>query len=1117
MATLPVGEDKWLDYVTENSRHANDLEKRVHVIELFKLAVEAEPNSVRVWRAYCDYFWSLYIASQSYESGWSDEERHMGCELFSLNAALSLWQQAYEAIQYRISDSHELWDQWISLESGLLARSRTAEGIRRITYLYTDRLQVPHVTRDNTAQAFSEFLSTYNKAAWEETMQSITANPKSQEAKKLTEDRDMFELKLKEASREGKDEVYRNLLKEYLEWECAQSKRSNKQAEATGDLCRGLYARALTGVFAFDDTIWNEYVRFLSTSGTYAQSPQGMVDVLRRAVDHCPWSGAIWSRYILTAEDAKLPFNEIEQIKHKATSNPELYKNGMAALLDMYAGWCGFLKRKAMDLNATDEDVDIADMGLRAALEFVDQAKHRYGDSYRGDPNFRLERIYIQYLTEKKRNVDEARSEWHKLAEKQLYADSYDFWLNYYLWEMMIFASNGKDRSPTPSTAAIGLRVPSVATAVLGRAIKRKSLDWPERVIDVYVQHCNDYELPSTVRIAIDTVYETRKEVTKRREREAAQAAEYYAAQAQEQQAAHAAQTVDADSTSSSKRKREEEADAADVTSSKRPKSEVAEADTALKQQSLKRDRENTSVLVSNIPAETTKTKIRQYFKEYGHIVDVTDPAIDPQDNTQTVMVEFRTPEEAQSALLRDGKYFGTAQISVQPGTDLTVYVTNYPPTADKAYIGNLFKDCGEILGIRMPSLKGNVRRRFSYVTFRDRSASSKATQKHGTVLEGKFKLMAMYSDPTRAKKREGAIEEGRELHITNLDPSAVEDDVQKAFSKYGTVKRISIPRNKAGKGHGAAYVEMETREQARTAASELDKAKLRSSIMTVQISTPSNFKRTAAVSKEGASPAPSRDEEGDEMMADSNGDGVARQAGPSRAEIASRTIALLGIPDTVNDARVKEIVDKVGGFKSLILQPSHGGAKIEFEDEPSAGRAMLQLDGYILDGRKLRTGSVEKLKHSKGEIRTEKIVYGVGGKKQADKRAASKNTDSGAPFVPPSTTIKRPVLGNKGGAKRGLGFMTKAVSAGGSRQGEAAASQPEAKVNGATGGGETEAMKPMKSNADFKALLLGGTITAAAAAGAATPAAATTTTTNTSKEEGVGRNGNGQAGQGHN
>ncbi|KAK1713145.1 RNA recognition domain-containing protein [Colletotrichum lupini] len=1087
MATLPVGEDKWLDYVAENSRHANDLEKRVHVIELFKHAVEAEPNSVKVWRAYCDYFWSLYVDSQSYEAGWPDEERRMGCELFSLNAALSLWQQGYEAILFRINDSHELWNRWISLESGLLARSRTAEGIRRITFLYTDRLQVPHVTRDSTMQDFSEFLSTYNKAAWEETMQGITANPKSQEAKKLTEDRDDYEFKLRQASREGKDEAYRNLLRGYLEWECAQSKRSNKQAEATGDLCRGLYARALTGTFAFDDTTWNEYVRFLSTSGTYAQSPQGMVDVLRRAVDHCPWSGAIWSRYILTAEDAKLPFNEIEQIKHKATSNPELYKNGMTALIDMYAAWCGFLKRKAMDLNATDEDVDVADMGLRAALESLEEAKHRYSDSYRGDPNFRLERIYIQYLTEKKRNVDEARSEWHKLAEKQLYADSYDFWLNYYLWEMMVFAANGKDRSPTPSTAAIGLRVPSVATAVLGRAIKRKSLDWPERVIDVYVQHCNDYELPSTVRIAIDTVYESRKEVAKRREREAAQAAEYYAAQ-QEQQNAYAVQAVDDDASSSSKRKREAETDTADDTTNKRPRSEATEAETALKNQSLKRDRENTSVLVSNLPAETTKTKIRQYFKEYGHIVDVTDPAIDPSDNTQTVMVEFRTPEEAQSALLRDGKYFGPAQINVKPGTDLTLFVTNYPPTADKAYIASLFKDCGEILSIRMPSLKGNVRRRFSYVTFRDRSASAKATAKHGTLLDGKFKLSAMYSDPSRAKKRDGAIEEGRELHVTNLDPAASEDDVHKVFEKYGTVKRVSIPKNMAGKGHGAAYVEMGTKEEAEKAASGLNNVNFRGNVIAVQVSTPSIYKRSAAVSKDGASPAPSRDDDGDATMGDSNGDATGLQGGPSRAEIASRTIALLDIPDTVNDARVKEIVEKVGGFKSFVLQPSHGGAKIEFEDEPSAGRAMLQLDGYVLDGRKLRTGSVEELKRAKGEFRTEKIVYGTGGKKQTDKTAAPKKAGTGPAFIPPSTAVKRPVLG---GAKRGgLGFMPKALSV---REGGPAANpQPESKVNGA--GVETETRKPMKSNADFKALLM-----------------STTTTTNAPKDgESVGENGSG-------
>ncbi|CRK23671.1 hypothetical protein BN1708_018047, partial [Verticillium longisporum] len=110
---LPVGEDRWVDYVAEHSRQANDLEKHVHVIELFKLAVDAEPSSLKIWRAYCDHFWSLYVDCQSGETGWSEEEQHMSRDIFSLNAALSLWQQGYEAIQYRISDSHELWDRWI--------------------------------------------------------------------------------------------------------------------------------------------------------------------------------------------------------------------------------------------------------------------------------------------------------------------------------------------------------------------------------------------------------------------------------------------------------------------------------------------------------------------------------------------------------------------------------------------------------------------------------------------------------------------------------------------------------------------------------------------------------------------------------------------------------------------------------------------------------------------------------------------------------------------------------------------------------------------------------------------------------------------------------------------
>ncbi|KAH6667025.1 hypothetical protein F5X68DRAFT_271272 [Plectosphaerella plurivora] len=1044
--SLPVGEDKWLDYIAEHNREATDLEKRVNVIELFKLAVDAEPSSLKVWCAYCKYFWSLHVDSQSGDAGWSDEDQLMGREIFSLNAALSLWQQGYEAIQYRINDSHELWDTWISLERGLLDRTRTPEGLRRITHLYSDRLQVPHVTHKDTSQAFSGFLSTYNNAAHEETMQSITE--KSQDAMRLVENRDELEEQLRNAQQRAADDEYRDTLKTYVEWEVAQSKRSSKHMEASGDLCRGLFSRALTGVFAFDEGMWSDYIRFLSVSGAFAQAPLAMLDVIRRAVDHCPWSGALWSRYILSAEEARLPFHDIEQIKHKATSHPDLYKNGLSALLDIYAGWCGFLKRTAMDLNATDEAVDVADMGLPNALESVEQARRRYAPEYRGDPAFRLERIYIQYLTEKKRCVDEAREQWYTMAENQLYADSYDFWLQYYLWEMMVFASNGKDRSPTPSTAAVGLRVPSLATSVLGRAVKKKSLDWPERIMEVYMQHCNDYELPSVVRNATDIVSEVRKEVKKRRDTEQQQAAELYAAQFPQQ--VQPAESASGESPSASKRKRGdgEDPDATAETANKRQKNHGEDGRTTEGGQRPKRDRENTSVLVMNIPAEVTQTKIRQYFREYGHINSIATVQ-DASGDTQTVFLEFRTPEEAQSALLRDGKYMGEAQIAVQPGTDLTVYATNYPPTFGPDDIRKLFKDCGDIISIRMPSLKGNVRRRFSYITFRTLDASTKATQKTGMSFQGGFKL---------AKKREGAVEEGRELHVTDLDPAASEDDLKSVFSKFGNVLRVSIPRNKAGKAHGTAYVELETKVQAESAASELNKTKFRNTIMSVRVSTPMTFKRSAATSNDRAStPAgSSKDNEGDESMPDLNGgtDPEVISKDSSHQDVADRTIALLDIPDTVNDARMKTIVQPLSGFKSLVLQPSHGGARVEFEDPASAGRAALQLDGYVLDGRKLRTGTLDELRHGKGEVRTDMIQYGVGRKDNKTKAASNTN------FAP--STVKRPVLG-KGGAKRGLGFVSKKSTA------------APSKTNGVAKEGDStaEQSKPMRSNADFKAMFV--------------------------------------------
>lgn len=1104
----PVGEDNWVDFVDHQLRGTTDLESRVKVIETFRRAVQAEPGSLKVWMAYCEYFWSLYSDCQpGSDAGWPIEEQHVGRETFTLDHALNLWQEGYEAVQYRLSDSHQLWNRWVSLEMELLARTATEAGVRRITHLYKNRLAVPHAAWDNTSQMFSSFLSEYNRANYESEMLHVTAN--AREAKRLYELRDPWEMKLNQAQKAGDIQGMKAIMTEYIDWEIRQTKnKKDHNTLANIRICLGLFSRALTGIMSSHEETWLNFLVFVSTWHSDIKMNRvklpsailpNMLDVLQRAVHHIPWSGTVWARYILAAEEAGLGFTDIERIKHAATSCAQLDRDGMGGVLEMYSAWCGYLKRTAMNPNATEEAVDLAEVGLPSALEDVRHwGKRRYGDAYQGDPNFRLEKILIQFLTEKKDDIDEARAVWEQLSVMPLHANSYDFWLAWFLWEMLVFASTkSKNRSPTPATLAQGLRVPSFATRVFIKALKVRTLDWPERIMDVYLQHCNDYELAETLREAQDTIYKTRKGVARRREREAAQA---QAAQQAQAQAAYEAQVqaqapapaqhqpqpyeqqqqsyqqqqpqdhlmTDAPQSSSSpgsKRKREDgPVDQADD-SAKRAKSE-----TITGAAELKRDRENTSVFVRNLPEGITQTKLRQFFREYGHINNID---LQKSEGAPAVaLMEFKTPDDARTALLRDGKYLGESVIQVSPATDCTLFVTNYPPEADEQYIRDLFKHCGDIHSIRFPSLKYNTKRRFCYVSFRDRSFAAAATQLDGKPLEGgKYKLQAKFSDPGHKQVRQGAQAEERELHVNNLPRAASEEDVEGLFQKAGNVVSVRLTRNMAGVSTGTAFVVMETKEQAAKAIEILDKVIFGNHPLKVEVSKPPTRKTTATSRADGEA------EGSPESTA--SGSGSSHVSGP---EIAARTIAILGIPDTMNDARVRSIVAPIGTISKLVLHPQHGGAVVEFADAATAGKASLVINSTEIEGgKKLRVGSVNQLFKEKAEKRVDRIdlPHQQPQKKQDDSKA-SKKGKTAAELMPPPPPIRRPPVLGKAGAKRGLGFVVPVSKA----QKEQAAkdgsgSEQQQQVNG-TGPSSSSAAAPappvaQKSNADFKKMFLEG------------------------------------------
>lgn len=974
----PTGEEGWLALADETKRNASDLEKCVEVVECYKRAIALEPCSIKIWLAYCEWFWSLYEKCQNSTTGWSEEEYELGKEIFNLETALDIWQQGAHATKYRLNDSNELWNRWISIELQSLSDSSDQEKINHIRNLFNDRLQTPHATWDDTSQIFSTFLTNFSESTWEASMVEVTKIAK--EAKDMYGQREKFELKLKKAVESGSSEAVKTEMLDYLSWEQNQAFKKNKKRNfsKTLNLCVALFERALTSTqLAFDPTVWEDYIVFLLSSKpdfSDADLPS-IISICYRGTSHCPWSGALWARYILCAEMEPLPFASIEQIKHTATNTRDLDRDGMNDVILFYIAWCGYLKRRTLIEGATDEDHDLAEMGLPTALEDVTQwGIRRIGKSWKGDPYFRIETILIQNLTER-HALDEARELWQGLVAT--HADSYDFWHQYYQWEMIV-----RDTKEPPT----------LATAVLAQAVRHKTLDWPEKMMEVYVKHCNNHEKANVVLQAINLVHRVARGVAKRREREAAVYQTEFVNLGAEKEGCTS--PIDQESNpETQKRKRGTEEEEETGGSSKKIK--IFDQTTVL-EQNLKRDRENTTVIVTNLPPEVTQTKVKNYFKEYAHINSLLLKT-EVDKKSSIALIELRTREDVQSALLKDRKYFGDRQISVMPATGLTLYVTNFPPTADDNYFQNLFKDCGEILSIRWPSVKYRTSRRFVYISFRTSQAAEAAVQLNGLSLGSIYRLYIAYSNPNIKKEREGATAEGREIHVTNLDTSLTEEDVNEIFSKYGTVQRVNILKKLSGKSKGAAFIVFETKEQASTAL-ELDKTKLKSSILTVEISKERNYKPTATiVNKDSQTPSvdssfitsPRKDHE-------TNHRNLIESKAPSSSEIAKRTITLLNIPDTINDARIRLLCSSFGEITRLVLRPDHQGAIIEFGNSLSASNAILGLENYeILPGRRLRTG----------------ILKDLFAEKDVDKVQTSQAKKPAIKLMQPLAKIQRPTL----------------------------------------------------------------------------------------------------------
>ena len=1048
-ARFQVGEELWIQWLQDECMIAQTTEDRIAVIELCKKAVEEEAGSSLIWRFYGDWMWILYkiahdidevyedcsletdpVLSQVVTSQtWTEEDTIAGPEIFQWQPMIEVWKQGVQATQWHIDSSHAVWDPYLDLQVYNHDANKSEENFRHVWRSFSDRLKQPHLTWDDTLQAFSRFVSM--NCDNNEQYEQVIVDEKKKASKGIYEKdlRQERELNLQQAAENGDTTTEWSLMAEYLEWESAQHKKKSAPP-FSHDMFAALCERANLK-FPAEVDFWEAHIELMMEKPRTREILLGVAD---RATRHCPWSGELWARRLYCMEAAKKPFDDLETVKHLATSTGLLEEVGnMEELIKVHLAWCGYLRRQAFAPSSSEDERDVAHVAIRSAIEDVKKiGEKKFGPGFKGDPLFRIEKIYLKFLTQAG-NFEACREWWHKLMLS--HGDSYEFWNVYYLWEMNIW---GVERGRAEATGA-AFPSPERATGLLQRAIRRPNLDWPEKLIDAYIHHCAQHESIDRFQEANTEARRASKQVAKRRAKEMAEAATV-----QQQNPTHHSATVTSEpmaevASETNKRRHESDHSTNDENDHKRLK--VSEGDTNVGSPTAassssataqaKRDREHTTVVVKHLPADITEFKVRKFFQDCGDILSLS--LVAPDDGTEaSATIEFESAEDVLTAQTKGMKVFEGRQIDVQVGTGTTLWVTNYPPEADENYIRQLFKPYGDIVEVRFPSLKYSTHRRFCYVQFLTSSQAQAATALDGKALGGRLVLSAKISDPSVRKDRKGAVHEGREVYVSNVEWSASEADIKAAFGKFGSVENVRIPRNMVGKSKGTAFVVFSNKEEAQSAL-EMNLKDFRGRVLTVELAVPNakgaKTRSTAIVDNENKSRSrlTSHDSSQDPdhpMTGTSPGpDAEVPATNTKMSPPSARTVALLNLPDTVNDSRVRALVEPHASVKMISLRPDHQGAIVELEREADVGKVHMAIEGTEIQGKKISVGKVSELMRMKPAVKANGVEN-----KESEKSASSKSLMTGPPF-------KRPRAGKTAGPKRGgrggLGFQRSGRSTG--------------------------------------------------------------------------------------
>ncbi|KAH9980057.1 hypothetical protein BGW80DRAFT_1454599 [Lactifluus volemus] len=757
------GDDVWLPLIQDKKATVdiNSVEDVLSVLQTYERA-EEDYLSIPLLRQHIDFLIDRHTHFSSTDASPVLPEHPFSTE-WTREALRNIVVQGIG----HITKGHLLWDalrDWeIDNLSTVLSDERPA-AIVEIEDMYLKRLQQCHSTNEDTFQSYSTFTTNYKAPQAYETL-LVNASKIRGKSRKAYEWREPYETALEQSG--NSLYAYQN----YVAYELRAKQPdlsilSNIHERAIAEAAR----RRASGEVGVEEALRLWWASYVDSMRRHDAPLEQQLSLFQRSVRSIPGSGEQWARYIrfleVNNELVEEGKGEPISIIHGKAFGTKLFQKDVEGMVSLFLARVGF-ERRICFASLEPEQPAVAQPFLEpqdrlsALLDILNGGIKAIRSANKGgDSRFRLERFLCTLYRELDQS-DQATKVWADAAKH--HKTAYIPWLEY---TNALEREGGYDEARKAFTKAA-----------------KSPLDWPEMLWEAWLAFEHSHGSAGDIQDALDVVERARGQVEARRAKEAEQAG-YQAMQVvTEQQAAHAPATqssgamqaievpmdVDKGSNATSsgvKRKAEEEP----LEDSKKVRVEQT--------QQLKRDRENCTVFVGDLPPGTTEDDLTRLFKDCGTIREVKITQL------PNILV---------------------ATVDVHLAWESTLYVTNFPENADDSSVRKLFAQYGHIFDVRWPSKKFKSTRRFCYVQYT--SPVGVGIARSGT--RARFSLMFTFN-PERKKERTDADANAREVYVAGLSKFVTKHDLEKLFRTYGPVKDIRMALDADNHSRGFAFVEFE-------------------------------------------------------------------------------------------------------------------------------------------------------------------------------------------------------------------------------------------------------------------------------------------------------------------